>query len=556
MRPIFCEDAAPVFFNLFDLSIAPALLWYSYIPILILLLVFSLIALHFNKADRNSKLLTAISLTLGFWIVVTFLQWIAAPITLVMFSWQLWGLAGSLMYLCTALFIHSFIYDAPVSHVSKITLSVFLLPIIIFLPTNLNVSSFDLSWCEGVNGAVLLTYTYLYHLGIIIYIAFIGVRAYYNKKHPTLTPKLTLITSVSAVVFLTLFLAVNIWGDLVDDYRVELLGPVGAVVFLAAMSYVSISYKKFDIKLIGSEILIVGLGTIVGSMMFINEISAVRYIAAGSLVLVAILGFILSRSIRREIQHRREIEQLAVKLKKANKRLKVLDQMKSEFVSIASHQLRSPLTSIRGYASMLLEGSYGKLPTKATDAVTRISDSSTFMASSIEDYLNVSRIEAGNMKYELADFNLKDEAEHVADDKRQEAMKKGLLITFKSDLDLHGIVNADIGKTRQVLHNLVNNSIKYTPRGTITIFVHDDKKNKKIYVDIIDSGIGMKADELDDIFGKFERAHNANETNVTGTGLGLFVARKMARHMKGDVTAHSDGVGHGSTFRLEMPLQM
>ena len=77
-----------------------------------------------------------------------------------------------------------------------------------------------------------------------------------------------------------------------------------------------------------------------------------------------------------------------------------------------------------------------------------------------------------------------------------------------------------------------------------------------MYVDIVDSGIGMKPDELDDIFGKFERAHNANETNVTGTGLGLFVARKMAREMKGDVTAHSDGVGHGSTFRLEMPLQM
>jgi len=153
--------------------------------------------------------------------------------------------------------------------------------------------------------------------------------------------------------------------------------------------------------------------------------------------------------------------------------------MKSEFVSIASHQLRSPLTSIRGYASMLLEGSYGKLSKKASDAINRILDSSAYMASSIEDYLNVSRIEAGNMKYELSDFNLQVEAEQVADDKRKEAIKEGLLITFKSNLTKQGIITADIGKTRQIIHNLVNNAIKYTPQGTINIFVHDDTKRKK-----------------------------------------------------------------------------
>jgi signal transduction histidine kinase len=301
---------------------------------------------------------------------------------------------------------------------------------------------------------------------------------------------------------------------------------------------------------------VIALVILVASQLtFASSVTSI-ILTSVTLLLTVIAGLIIIRNVKKEIKQREEIEGLAVKLKNANKRLQELDQMKSEFVSIASHQLRSPLTSIRGYASMLLEGSYGKLSIKANEAVERIADSGTYMASSIEDYLNVSRIEAGNMKYELSDFNLKDEAEHVADDKRQEAMKGGLLLTFKSNLDLQGIVNADIGKTRQILHNLVNNALKYTPRGTVTLYVHDDKKKKKIYVDVIDSGIGMKADELEDIFGKFERAHNANQTNVTGTGLGLFVARKMARQMKGEVTAHSNGVGHGSTFRLEMPLHM
>jgi signal transduction histidine kinase len=124
---------------------------------------------------------------------------------------------------------------------------------------------------------------------------------------------------------------------------------------------------------------------------------------------------------------------LTEQLAKANDRLKILDKMKSEFVSIASHQLRSPLTSIRGYASMLAEGSYGKLPEKAQEAANNIAESSKFMAMSIEDYLNVSRIEAGNMKYELSDFNLKDVAEKVVDEMRPTAMKKGLVMVFRSD---------------------------------------------------------------------------------------------------------------------------
>ena len=239
----------------------------------------------------------------------------------------------------------------------------------------------------------------------------------------------------------------------------------------------------------------------------------------------------------------------------ANEKLKVLDKMKSEFVSIASHQLRSPLTSVRGYASMLLEGSFGTLAPKAKEAVERIAESSRFMASSVEDYLNVSRIQAGNMKYEYSDFNLKDLAERTSDDTRQTAMKKGLLLTFKSDLTKQGIVHADVGKTKQVIDNIINNSLKYTQHGAIAVFVYDDVKLKKIYVAVTDTGIGMSAHHLENLFGKFERADNANEINVTGTGLGLYIARKMAREMGGDILASSDGEGKGSTFTIELPLQ-
>jgi signal transduction histidine kinase len=264
-------------------------------------------------------------------------------------------------------------------------------------------------------------------------------------------------------------------------------------------------------------------------------------------------GYFLVRSVKREVEQREQIEKLATNLEKANERLKELDKMKSEFVSIASHQLRSPITAIRGYVSMLVEGSYGKFPDKAQEVLERIGESSKFMATSIEDYLNVSRIEAGNMKYELSDFNLKEQAEKVSDELRQVAMKKGLVLVFRSGVSGSGMVHADIGKVRQVIMNFIDNSIKYTPKGTVTVVAHDDPKQKKMWITISDTGIGMSKETLSEVFDKFVRAKNANQVNVTGTGLGLFVAKKMATGMGGKVWAESEGDGKGSQFHIEFP---
>ncbi len=116
------------------------------------------------------------------------------------------------------------------------------------------------------------------------------------------------------------------------------------------------------------------------------------------------------------------------------------------------------------------------------------------------------------------------------------------------------MINADIGKTRQILMNLIDNSMKYTQKGTITVVAHDDPKKKKMYITIQDTGVGMSATTKGEVFEKFVRAKNANDVNVTGTGLGLYVAKKMISDMKGQVIAESEGEGKGSTFTIEFPL--
>jgi signal transduction histidine kinase len=424
----------------------------------------------------------------------------------------------------------------------------------------LNVSGFNLAWCDAFEFEGVVYKLYYTFLGVI---AMMWIGYLLVSRYRTATPEFKrqiLLMGVGIEFFLfsfftILYLATQLatWA-IVEDSRLEMYGLFGMTVFMVFIGILIVRFKTFNVGLLASNALVIALVVLTASQFTFITSTPNIVLTSISLVLIGIIGLVLIRSVRMEIRQRKQIEQLAKNLEKANQRLKVLDKMKSEFVSIASHQLRSPLTAIRGYTSMLIEGSYGKLSKKASEAVERIQDSSRFMALSVEDYLNVSRIEAGNMKYEIADFNLKEVAEKVVDELRPAALKKGLLLIFRSDCDGSCSVHADIGKVRQVIMNLVDNAMKYTPKGGITVIAHDDVKKKKMYVTIKDTGVGMSKDTIDEVFEKFVRAQNANRVNVTGTGLGLFVAKKMMDEMGGRIWGESEGEGEGSSFHIELPL--
>tara|TARA_B100000745_G_C20146703_1_gene393217 strand:- start:1555 stop:2559 length:1005 start_codon:yes stop_codon:yes gene_type:complete len=332
-------------------------------------------------------------------------------------------------------------------------------------------------------------------------------------------------------------------------------GLFGMTVFMVMMGILIVRFKAFNVAAHASQALVLALILLVASQYTFDQSRTAVVLTSITLVLTSIAGLIIVKSVKKEIEQRKEIEGLVTKLNRANKRLKVLDKLKSEFVSIASHQLRSPLTSIRGYASMLLEGSFGKVPKKAEEAIERISESTRLMTMSVEDYLNVSRIQAGNMKYEISSFNVANMAEKIVDDLRREAVREGLALSFENKLqNLDGTVKADEGKTSQILHNLVDNAMKYTEKGNIKVVVTGAMRPKGVKVSVVDTGIGMDPEEIENLFEKFERAEQANSVNVSGTGLGLYIARKMSQDMGGDIKAASEGEGKGSTFTLLLPV--
>jgi signal transduction histidine kinase len=515
-----------------------------------------IIALFVLRADTRNKAAQALLFTttmFAIWCFLDLVTWASERSDVIMFVWSTLMYFELLMYVGAFYFVHAFLRGTFPRFWTEVSIFVMFIPLILFGHTQLNLLGFNFTNClrNAVEGPLWQYYVYFFEFFFVGLIFATIVNEI--KKHKRDIREILLV-STGILMFLLSFSLGNIMGSFFDNWEVGQIGLFGMPIFVAFLGYILVRYQTFKVKLLATEALMAGQLILLCSLLFVRSIENAQIIAVGTILFFAVLGTLLIKSVRSEVEQRQEIEKLATNLETSNERLKRIDRQKSEFVSIASHQLRSPLTAIRGYTAMMIDGSFGAVPDKMGEALERIHESAKLMAFSIEDFLNVSRIESGNIKYTNTDFNINEQAGHIVDDLRPEATRSGLLLLFRSELSGTGIVNADMSKTQQILHNLINNSLKYTTKGTITVYVHDDIIAKKLFVEIIDTGIGMNADTLNALFQKFSRAKNANSVNINGTGLGLFVARAMARAMNGEVTCSSRGDGLGSTFTLTLPL--
>jgi signal transduction histidine kinase len=247
----------------------------------------------------------------------------------------------------------------------------------------------------------------------------------------------------------------------------------------------------------------------------------------------------------------KKVDTLNKELGVANDKLKSLDRLKTEFLSLASHQLRSPLTAIKGYASMLIEGSFGALNEKQEQGAKRIYASAQSLVSLVEDLLNISKIEQGGMKYEMLLTDLKNTVTELYNEMKIPAENKKLEFTFSAPDTNAYAVKADPMKIRQVFLNLIDNAIKYTESG----FVHINlaRGENTVVFSVTDSGVGISPETKAKLFEKFSRGE-AGKLNTGGSGLGLYLAREITKAHKGDITIESEGLGKGSTFTVTLPV--
>jgi signal transduction histidine kinase len=245
-----------------------------------------------------------------------------------------------------------------------------------------------------------------------------------------------------------------------------------------------------------------------------------------------------------------KIDRATKELVRTNDKLKALDKTKDDFVSMASHQLRTPLTSVKGYLSMVLEGDSGKITPLQQNLLQQAYISSQRMVYLITDLLNVSRLKTGRFIIVASPTNLVD----VIDGElaQLQDIAKGRGLTLKYNKPKHfSLLMLDESKVRQVIMNFVDNAIYYTPSGG-TIKVELTETASSVECLIVDNGMGVPRDEQHSLFTKFYRASNARKARPDGTGLGLYMAKKVVVAQNGAIIFKSRE-GQGSTFGFSFP---
>ncbi len=256
--------------------------------------------------------------------------------------------------------------------------------------------------------------------------------------------------------------------------------------------------------------------------------------------------------LEEERSMRDNLERSRTELEEANSKLKELDLMKSEFLNTVSHELRTPLTSIKAFAEILLDN-VGEDPETQTEFLEIINKESDRLTRLINNLLDLSRIEAGRMKWDREPLDLQEVVATAVTSLRGAAEKKGLILDVEIEDDLPTVGDRD--KLIQVVTNLLGNAIKFTSEGG-TIRVQAGRKDLlTARIEVQDSGVGIDPQFHESIFEKFSQVDSSETRDIKGSGLGLPIARSITEHHDGKLFVESE-LGKGSSFIVELPLHV
>jgi PAS domain S-box-containing protein len=279
-----------------------------------------------------------------------------------------------------------------------------------------------------------------------------------------------------------------------------------------------------------------------GSRMWANVVITAIRDAAGELI-----GF---AKVTRDLTERRAAEEAALADARRATEAEVANRTKSEFLAAMSHELRTPLNAIGGYAELIAMGIGGPITEQQQEYLSRIRGSQQHLLGIITDLLNFSRIEAGQVTYELAPVSAQVIIEGVMPLISPQAEAKKIALSSEPVSPLL-LVQADKQKAEQIVLNLMSNAIKFTPAGG-SVLVRCTDEGAQVCFAVQDSGVGVPAEKLAVIFEPFVQLGRTRISQHEGTGLGLSISRDLARAMGGDVTVEST-VDIGSTFTLSLP---
>lgn len=504
-----------------------------------------------NPKSATNKIFALLSSAIILWLTVFYISLQPKPFILNDLFWiRLSIFLATPMIMLFFLFVHTFPNEK--LQLKKQVLSIILL--FNFLVMAIALSSYSFSDVKIVNNFPVPASG----PGMIIFSVFILIFTFATiyilikkLKSNTGIEKAQIIFITTGITLMYFFMITTILFPVVFFQKTTFvpLAPLYTMIFIGLTSYAIVKHHLFNIKVISAEIFATLIILIFLVKVFTPQNFSELIVNGILFVTVTIFSIFLIHSVLKEVKMREEMELLAQKLETVNKRLKKLDEEKSEFLSIASHQLRAPMTVIKGYISLIMEGSFGEISEKIREVFNKIYISNERLIKVIDDLLDLSRIERGKMEYNFKLLSLEKLVSEIVKELTPLAVQKGLKIIWRPEAALPDI-SFDESYMRQVILNLVDNAIKYSNQGKIEIKV--EKKEHSLLLSIKDEGMGISKETMPYLFQRYSRGEKLYYRATEGMGLGLYVAKKIIDDHRGKIWAESEGAGKGSTFFVEL----
>jgi len=536
MMFIPCTDSTPHFLKYFDLNVAPHILYYSYIPIILIALFLGIYILIKDKFSRSSKFIFAVALAFAIWVLNIIFQWVIVYANISMFSWQITPIIEIFIPISVLYFFYIFSYKKIPNFIKYSSYLVVSL-VALILGTKFNMPAFNPSICEATVGPLLYGVNY-FEIFVAIYIVMVSLKEFFSTKNTESIKKQSLLLAVGSAIFLVIFSLSNILGQSTRIYSINLFGPIGMLVFLIFLSYLIVKYGAFNIKLIATQALVVGISVLIGAQLFFPSNLTDEIITAVTLAAFLVAGYFLIRSVKREIE------------------AKVKEQVQREQIEHLTSVLSHDVKGFIGKDSQLfLEISEGSFDDDLNMLKTMSKQLYTDGNKMLETVIEILSKRDG--KPVPKPFSLKDAVlSAVEGTDRNMVKQKNINIETHFDDTIDYVINADRRQIlTNVLQNLVDNSVKYHIQNGHTIITLNKKDPSTFHFEIKDNGSGIAESDKKRIFSKGGHGEESYKMNKDSTGVGLFLA-------KNDIVAHHGKIwfestkGVGTTFLFDLPVDV
>lgn len=512
--------------------------YYTHLVPLALTVLIILIALMKGNTLR-SRAFSWFGFLFSLWLLGDLLLWVLPDYTTVYVIWSALDFVNVLFCIAAIYFFHT-LTDERMPRLLIATLS--LIALIPFAVTVMGMSVGDLSYayCEVANSTFLTYYKLAVEILAVMWLV-AGAARLYIKHHVDRAQ--IAIVATSLVMFIAVFSFTDLISSLTGVYEIGLYGLFVLPLSLVLILFVIVRGSLFKMREYGIQVGVFSFIILVASQFLFIEDTTGHILNAITLILSLLIAYTLAKQVSQEHAHQKDVEEL-------NVRLADLNQQKNEFLSLATHQLRSPLTSIKWGIEAVEDAGTQNLSELQTKTLYHIATTVNDLIRVVGDLLDTSKIDQGKLTLNKTAVDIEKMVRKVVDEFAIVAGHKGLsLIPDIAVLARPLMYTGDESKLQQAITNLIDNAIKYTPNGSVKVSLRDDPST--ITIAISDTGAGIPESELPKLFAKFVRGE-AGKKASGGSGLGLYLVKQVIEMHGGSVSAASAGEGQGATFTITL----